>query len=383
MKILFLTSSMEGGGAERVAALLANGWASKGNSVVLMPTFSARGDCVYPLDRSVKLTFLSDICRANANRFERLIRLRTFIKSFHPDIIVSFLPHVNIAAILATAGLSIPVVACERTYPPALQPQIPLAYRALRRLTYPFASSLVAQTTATAEWLRRRCSRALVVIIPNPVIIPLPSQPPIVDPKLLIGPDRKIILWAGRLDEWKRGSLLIDAFAGLAAEASNWDIYMLGSGPLREALQQRVIELGLNDRIFLPGFAGNLGDWYNRADIYVMTSSYEGFPNTLLEAMAHGNPSIAYDVLTGPRDLCGDKQRLILLPDSDQLAGLETALRSLTSNPQLRDEIGATAIEVKAIYSEPAVFAMWDELFSSVNRSSIASKAKLGATSTE
>jgi glycosyltransferase involved in cell wall biosynthesis len=275
------------------------------------------------------------------------------------------------------------VIACERTYPPALQPQIPLTYRVLRKLTYPFASSLVAQTNATAEWLRRRCGRALVATIPNPVVIPLPSQPPILDPNILVGTERKIILWAGRFDEWKRGNLLIEAFARLAAEACDWDVYMLGSGPLRETLQQRVFELKLGERVFLPGFAGNLGDWYKRADIYVMTSSYEGFPNTLLEAMAHGVPSIAYDVLTGPRDLRGDQNRLILLPDTDELAGLEAALASLISNPQLRGALGFAAKEIETIYSEQAVFAMWDDLFNRVNHSSIPSKTKLRAASTK
>lgn len=374
---------MEGGGAERVAALLANGWASKGNNVVLMPTFSERGNCVYPLDPMVKLAFLSDLCPPRANRMRRLIRLRSFVKTFAPDVIVSFLPHVNIAAIIASGGLSIPVIACERTYPPALQPPISLAYRLLRVLTYPFASVLVAQTNATAGWLRRRSGRAPVVTIPNPVVLPLPSKPPILDPGKVVGPDRKIILWAGRLDTWKRGILLIEAFRRLASELCDWDIYMLGSGPIEKELQKRVHDLELGDRVFLPGFVGNLGDWYKRADLYVMTSSYEGFPNTLLEALAHGVPSIAFDVLTGPRDLCGDSNRLVLLPDIDHVAHLEEALKSLTSDSRLRSEMSAAAVEIKFDYSEQAILAKWDELFLRFNTSFTTSKTKLRAASTK
>lgn len=374
---------MEGGGAERVAALLANGWASKGNNVVLMPTFSERGNCVYPLDPMVKLAFLSDLCPPQANRMRRLIRLRSFVQTFAPDVIVSFLPHVNIAAIIASAGLSIPVIACERTYPPALQPPIPPAYRLLRALTYPFASVLVAQTNATAGWLRSRSGRAPVVTIPNPVVLPLPSKPPILDPGKVVGPDRKIILWAGRLDTWKRGILLIEAFGRLASELCDWDIYMLGSGPIEKELQKRVHDLELGDRVFLPGFVGNLGDWYKRADLYVMTSSYEGFPNTLLEALAHGVPSIAFDVLTGPRDLCGDSNRLMLLPDNDHVAHLEEALKSLTSDSRLRSAMSAVAAEIKVNYSEEAILAKWDELFLRFNTSFTTSKTKLRTASTK
>ena len=135
---------MQGGGAERVAALLANAWSTRGHDVTLMPTFSARGNCVYPLSPSVHLDFLSDHGRPSAGRFARLLMLRRFIMRARPDVIVSFLPHVNVAALLATLGTDVPVIACERTYPPLLAPPLPLSYRLLRRLTYPVAAALLA-----------------------------------------------------------------------------------------------------------------------------------------------------------------------------------------------------------------------------------------------
>lgn len=374
---------MEGGGAERVAALLANGWANKGNNVILMPTFSARGECAYPLDHSVRLTFLADLCTPAAGRWQRLMMLRKFIKNFRPDVVISFLPHVNVAAILAAIGLPSRVIACERTYPPALQLQIPSFYNMLRWLVYPFASALVAQTEATAKWLRLRSGRALVTAIPNPVVLPLPSQSPIIDPKQLIKTGRKMILWAGRFDAPKRANLMIDAFKAIAHAEQDWDLYMLGSGPLHELMTKKVAELNLENRIFLPGFAGNLADWYLRADVYVLTSSFEGFPNTLLEALAHGIPSVAFDILTGPSDLSDRGRRLILLPDNDHVARLSAALSRLLNDPELRRKLSVDASEVSVAYSDEAIFTLWDKLFELVINSSRSPEPKLGTTGPE
>jgi GalNAc-alpha-(1->4)-GalNAc-alpha-(1->3)-diNAcBac-PP-undecaprenol alpha-1,4-N-acetyl-D-galactosaminyltransferase len=223
VKILFLTSSMGGGGAERVAALLANAWTAHGHDITLMPTFSARGECVYRLAERVELEFLSDHCKAGANRLARLKILRRFIGALRPHVIVSFLPHVNIGALIAARGTGIPVVACERTYPPRLMPPLPLSYRILRRLTYPWAAALVAQTEATAKWLRRRARRAKTVVISNPIALPMVDADPVIPPAALLKSGDRVILWVGRMDAAKRPDIMVDAFARLAGAAKRME----------------------------------------------------------------------------------------------------------------------------------------------------------------
>lgn len=328
-----------------------------------MPTFSGRGACEFPLSNSVQIQFLADITGPNAGKLSRLIALRAFIRGARPDVIISFLPHVNCAAIIAAAGLAVPVIACERTYPPLLQPPLPMSYRIARRLTYPFAAALVGQTETAAAWLRARAGRALVATIPNPVVDPLPSNPPRLVPDDVVAPDRKVILWAGRFEESKRADVLIDAFAAVATAAPDWTVVLLGDGPTRQSAIERAAALGLAERVILPGFAGNLADWYARATIFVTTSSYEGFPNTLLEALAHGVPSIAFDILTGPKELSDGGRRLVLLPDDGHVGRLTEALSSLISNPERRDELRAAALETTEVFSEQRVLQMWDALF--------------------
>lgn len=356
---------MQGGGAERVAALLANAWSTRGHDVTLMPTFSARGNCVYPLSPSVHLDFLSDHGRPSAGRFARLLMLRRFIMRARPDVIVSFLPHVNVAALLATLGTDVPVIACERTYPPLLAPPLPLSYRLLRRLTYPVAAALLAQTQATAEWLRQRAPRTKVWVIANPILLPMTDAEPLIQPASLANASDRVIIWVGRLDHAKRPEIAIEAFARLIGKYPDWKLVMLGDGPGRPSLLASLATRELDKCIVMPGFAGNLGTWYRRANIYVMTSSYEGFPNSLLEAMANGVASVAFDVPTGPAELSSQGRRLKLLPDNNHVARLALALDDLMCHDDKRDALAIEGSAVADVYSQETILGQWDELLSS------------------
>lgn len=359
---------MAGGGAERVAATLANAWSDRGHHVTLMPTYSVRGESAYPLSPSVHLDFLSDHCAPTAGRLVRLLALRRLIGRRRPDVIVSFLPHVNIGAILASFRSDIPVIACERTFPPRLSPPLPRFYRLLRRITYPRAAALVAQTEHTASWLRDRAARTPIFIIPNSVTIPVEGSEPCIIPSSLVNEAMRVLLWVGRMDKAKRPEIAVEAFTILAADHCDWTFVMLGDGPVRSRLMEIIEKRRLENRIILPGFAGNLAAWYERSDLYVMTSSYEGFPNTLLEAMAYGKPCVAFDIPTGPAELSDQGRRLQLLRDEDHIEQLVSALRVLMSDATQRDALARSASEAKEIYSLGSILSQWDAIFTEVRQ---------------
>lgn len=350
---------MAGGGAERIASLLCNRWAHEGHDVRLIPTFSQRGTVAYPLAERVELRFLSDQVGANASRISRLRGLRQQVRDWEPGVIISFLPHVNVAAIAAASGTAVPVIVSERIHPPLMA--LPLGYRIQRRIVYPFADTIVAQTETTASWLRARSGGAPVIVIPNPVDYPLVAAEPIVDPARFVAPAQKLLLWAGRLDPQKRPDIMIDSFAQMASAFPDWDLAMIGEGALRAELELRIAAHGLSSRIHLPGFAGNLGDWYARADIYVMTSAFEGFPNTLLEAMAHGVACVAFDVPTGPAELGQSGGRLCLLPDHDHVPVLSAELAKLMRNPRSRELLAQGGLAVRDDYALPVIAARWTD----------------------
>jgi len=199
MRILFLTSSMSGGGAERVAALLCNAWAEQGHDVTLMPTFSGRGECSYPLAQAVRLNFLADEVAGATGRLRRLWALRRFIRRTGPNIVISFLTDVNVAALLASLGTGVPVIVSERIYPPLLSPPPSRAVHFLRRTLYRLAHTVVVQTETTKMWVASHCPGSRIEVVPNPFVFPIPLADPAIPFDKHVTRDKKIILAVGRL----------------------------------------------------------------------------------------------------------------------------------------------------------------------------------------
>jgi glycosyltransferase involved in cell wall biosynthesis len=365
--IFLVVSSMHAGGAERVAANLVNAWSAKGIHVTLLVTYSQRGDCFYPLSTTVDLRYLADEAGIYRSRLlgypARFLTLRRLIRTTRPNVVVSFLTDVNIATVLATLGLKIPTIVCERTYPPLFQ--IGSLWSLLRRWTYPLASCVTMLTSEGLDWLRKEIPSARGVIMPNPVPYPLAANDPELSPDTLLRRKRKLVLAAGRLSEEKGFTNLITAFASLATKHRQWDLVILGEGPLRPKLTQQVVDAGLSDRVLMPGRAGNVGDWYKRADLYVLSSRVEGFPNTLGEAMAHGCAAVSFDCDTGPRDLIRHEIDGLLVRPGD-LGALGQSLARLMQDDALRAQMGAKALDVRHRYSMEQILSMWEKLFTEV-----------------
>lgn len=362
-KILFLVSSMEGGGAERVAAILASAWSERGWQVTLMPTFSGRGGVSYSVSPTVNLHFLADDVGNRTGKLRRLLALRRYIRKTQPDVIVSFMTHVNIAALLAAHGSGVPVIAMEHNYPPAERFSLPQVYRILRIFVYKRAALLVGLTGPVEVWYQELFGSTPVATIPNPIQYPLLGNLPRIDPQKETGTNRQLLLAVGRHEPQKRFDRLIATFASLATTHPNWDLVILGEGSGREALIQQIADTGLEGRVLMPGFAGNMSDWYERADIYVMTSAYEGFPGTLIEALAYGVPSVVFDVKTGPREITDNGRRGILLPDNNHVVRLSRALEELMIDPERCEHLAIRAVEVREEFSLRRILEMWDEAF--------------------
>ena len=329
-----------------------------------MPTYSGRGGCAYRLDSRVNLEFLADyvgtIRKTPLTSLKRFLTLRKVIRDYSPDVIVSFLTHVNVVAIVAALGLGISVVVSERIYPPLL----PLSFfwQATRRLMYPRASCVVMQTQLGLKWIESHCAGVNARVIPNPICRTLPKSGLIIEPSKWVEKDRRILLAVGRLDIQKGFDLLLEAFLPISKKFPDWDLVILGEGAEREALEGQREELGLENRVHMPGRAGNVGEWYERADLYVMTSRYEGFPNTLLEAMAYGLPVVSVDCDTGPRDLINDEVNGLLIPQEQGVEGLIKALQRLMSDDSLLKKMGREATKVRDIYSMEKIGAAWAEV---------------------
>lgn len=362
MKILFFVSSLHAGGAERVASTLASAWSRQGNLVVLVPTYTGKGRCFYPLHKDIKLIWLADRMGSLGRKFAaplvKWFAIRRLVRETKPDIIISFLTNVNVNVLLAVRGLSVPVIVCERTNP-AFSHSAGKVLQTLRLITYPWASAVCLQTEASRVDFRRMVPKAKrLLVIPNPLPPELLTADA-VEP-LSKTEARYRLVAMGRLVPIKRFSWLIQVFSTLAAEFPEWDLYIWGDGPLRATLNQQISQAGLDKRVILAGRTEQPWLALSHSDAFVLSSAVEGFPNVLLEAMALGLPSVTVDCPSGPRELSNDGQEALLVPLHDTNA-LQQALRQLMQDSVLRNVLARQGAQsVRHRYALPRVLQLWE-----------------------
>lgn len=371
-RILIFIHSLSSGGAERVAANLSRYWAEQGQKVTIVTLAGTEQD-FYSLDPRVQRIALNlageseNLGAALVANLRRIRMLRRILRREQPDVVLSMMTTANVLAALAAKGLSCPLIISERIHPP----QLPLGriWEMLRRWSYGWSQAVVALTRESADWLRQHTTARRVVVIPNAVPWPLPSQPPVIKPQSLFTDSRKVVLAVGRLAPQKGFELLLEAFARVAHERQDWDLFILGEGPERQLLEGLAKSLGISDRVYLPGRVGNVGDWYARAQFYVLSSHFEGFPNTLVEALAAGCPAVSFDCETGPRDIIRHETDGLLVPPGDVQA-LASAMVRLMDNKELRNHFAARAVEARERFSIKHIGAIWDKLFNEVMKES-------------
>jgi len=358
---------MAAGGAERVTADLANGWAGHGHEVHVITLAPLETD-FYELDPRVRRHALDMVSASNGPlqairaSVRRAQALRHYLRACHPDIVVAMTTTPAVLAVLAARGLGSRVIVEEHIHPPMLP--VGRAWEMLRRLAYPRAFRVVVLTSESLDWLRSRIPGARGVVIPNPVSYPIATTQPVLAPGQCLSDGRRMLLAVGRLAYQKDFGSAISAFASLAERFPEWDLVILGEGPERSSLEALVARLGLGRRVLLPGVVGNVGDWYERADLYVMSSRFEGFPMTLAEALAYGCPSVSYDCDTGPRDLIEEDRSGLLVRPVGDVAALATALEQLMGDEARRRAMAVTAMEVRDRYSQARILELWGGLFS-------------------
>jgi glycosyltransferase involved in cell wall biosynthesis len=380
--IAVVINSMSTGGAERVAANLVNEWAAREVEVALITLSGTELDfyAIDPRVRRIALRVAGDsdgVFAAIANNMRRVLALRRTLRSLRPDIALGLMSSTNVLVILACQWLtSIRVIVSEHIFPP--RNAIGRPWHWLRKIAYPLADAVALLTVESLEWLRREIPRARGTVIPNAISYPIASGEPVIAPDVYVGPDRKLLLAVGRLAEQKGFDLLLEAFRRVAPMHAEWDLAILGDGPMAASLRARREECRLTFRVHIPGRAGNVGDWYERADMYVMSSRYEGFPLSLGEAMAYGCAAVSYDCDTGPRDLIRPGLDGVLVKPVGDVNALARALSELMDDEAKRRRIAAEAKHIRERYSPECVMQMWERtLFGSATQTAEPDAASL------
>jgi glycosyltransferase involved in cell wall biosynthesis len=367
MKLLIYLHSLESGGAERVAANLANHWAAHDWDVTIATVETTARD-FYQLDSRVRRAGFGlagdsqSLGKALVRNLARVKALRQTILTLQPDAVLALMTNANVALALACRGMPhVCAVGSEHIFP--AQVSLGRIWDWLRRTNYRRLHAVAALTPECAQWIMENTSARQAPVIPNAAGWPLPLQEPVLSPDALCRPGRRILLGVGRLAEQKNFPLLVDVFASMAPAYPDWDLVIMGAGPQHAMLKEQAERLQMSNRIFLPGVAGNLGHWYERADLYVMSSRFEGFPNTLAEALAHGLPAVSFDCDTGPRDIIRHGVDGLLVPRDDAKA-LGQALSVVMGDDAMRARMAARAIDARERFSIERVAGMWESLFS-------------------
>ncbi|NYT43766.1 glycosyltransferase family 4 protein [Pollutimonas thiosulfatoxidans] len=362
--LMIVIHSLNGGGAERVAADLSAYWVLRGYRVSVVTQTDPSTDA-YVLHQKVKRHVLGT-ASASAGRLDavlanlrRVWRLRRIIKRERPTVVLGMMTTSSILAIVAARSMPCRVIATEHTHPPSQE--LPEIWQRLRRWAYPQASAVVALTAGTSAWLEKHVPGSQLTVIPNAVRWPLERSEPIIEPPPRQG--RYRILAVGRLHPHKGFDLLIRAFEEIAGHFPNWDLVILGEGELRDTLQQQIDDAGLADRISMPGRVGNVADWYVQADLYALSSRVEGLSNTLLEAMASGLAPVAFDCETGPREIVRNGIDGVLVSPADDNHALAAHLSDMMAHPAQREAFARRAVDVRDRFSTTRIMALWGHLF--------------------
>lgn len=361
MKIMLYTNKMVSGGAERVIANLAN-YLSQENEVILMTYI--KGKSFYELDKKIK--FYSCLNKEiTKKRFDNIIALKniySIVKSESPDIILSFLETPNLHMLLLKKILKVPLIISVRNDPSQI------FNTRLKKLTlkylYKRADGLVLQTKEAKEYFNETIQKKSV-IIPNPV-----------NPKFLkepyCGQREKKIVSVGRLVNQKQQDVLIDAFEIVNKEYNDYKLVIYGEGELRNKLQEKINDIGLNEKISLPGNVANIENEIYKYSMFVLSSKYEGMPNSLMEAMALGIPSISTDCpCGGPKFLIDNNKNGILVKVNDKKE-MAKAMKKIIQDSKFANFIAKNASERLKELEPGKINKIWQnfilEIYSKNNR---------------
>lgn len=359
MRLNLVISSLDAGGAERVMGTLADAWAERGHVVDLFTTHDAGREPHYRLSPQVRRLSVDPRASGPWKQAAVVRSLRRAIRESRPDAVVSFLNYTNILTLAACRGLTCPVIVSERLDPRIIE--IGPVWSLLRRLSYRRAARLVAQTP-TAAALFEHLAPGRVRVIPNPVLVQTGAAD---GPAPLPAAEGPTILCVGRLYRQKGFDLALRAMALLPPACDAWRLVILGEGPERPALESLRGELGLGERVQLPGQVPDPRPWLRRAGIFLMSSRSEGFPNALCEAMAAGLPVVSTDCPSGPADIVTPGVDGLLVPPEDPPA-MAAALARLIADGSFRARLAQAAPAVADRYSLDTVMTSWAALLAGV-----------------
>ncbi len=362
MRLAMIISSLVCGGAQHSFVTLANHWSLSGWEVHVLCPDLVRESPFFPIDSSVKQWDLRfDVTRKNplVRALDTAIgmrRLREYVREINPHLVISFLDWMNSFTLISTAAMGVPVIISER-----MDPRISGAsfvWHIVRPFAYCRAKAGVAVSNDVAAFLKK-------MKIPDVRVIPGPIDPPRGNRADIKEEAATRIMSAGRFAKQKGFDLLIKSFKLVAAKNHATTLTIWGAGPEQGALQRLITDLDLEKRVTLPGVTREMYSALQGADIFVLSSRFEGYPRVLAEAMMLGLPVVSFDCVGAPADMIEHMQNGLLVP-AESIEGMSSALQLLLSDSALRKRLGQAAPAIAAQCGAEVTLRAWSELVQNV-----------------
>ena len=345
-KTMFFVSSLDDGGAQRVISILASRMVQKGMDVEIVTYLDA--PVLYPIHSEVKITCVQKETEKKS-LISNLLWLRSYFKE-NAEIVLSFLAPFNMIALVATMGLRVPIVVADRNDPAKVPGN--KVIRIARDILYVFADQVVVQTEANKAYFKVLSKKTTVIY--NHVDLKEYTGLGLKSEK------DKIIVSAGRLMPQKNQKMLIDAFSAIMKKFPEYQLVIYGEGNYREELESYVKALKLEERVFMPGSVTDLYDKMKSAELFVLSSDYEGMPNALIEAMCMGLPVISTKV-SGATDLINHGKNGLLTEVGDKKE-MENAMEQMLSDENLREQMAIEAVQLAEMLRTDEILQQWQKI---------------------
>ncbi|MHC8970654.1 glycosyltransferase [Priestia aryabhattai] len=348
-KILFVSSALGGGGAERVLCILANFFNRKKFNVKIITLISPRQE--YEVDSNIKHLYVGGGKNKFAKLVGRYLRLKKEIQKFDADIVISFGWAMNIYTLLACIGSKRKVIISERNDPKIVPGNIFLSK--IRDILYRRANYMVFQTEEAKEFFKFSNEKNST-IIENPIIDGLPQYNEEIK--------EKYVLAIGRLHPQKNFTLLMRAFAKFNTNHPDYELIVVGEGPEKDKLIEETHNLDISTNVkFLP-FCNDIHDFLKNCAMYVSSSNFEGISNSMLESLAIGVPTICTDCpVGGARMYIQNFTNGILVPVGNE-ESLRQAMDFMANNREQAIKMGEAASSIKKDLSIDFIGDRWRKI---------------------